>query len=99
MVEEEPTTPRIAEACQLPIDERAVQLLRVWGPLTCSMLGELLWGKSDKPGTAPYARAAGRVLHRLERAHRVCRRRDDHRVLWSLILKSGQPFRVEVKTR
>jgi len=33
---------------------------------TCSAIGDFLWGPwSNRPGSAPYARAAGRVLARL----------------------------------
>lgn len=35
------------------------------GPMTCSNLGSLLWGKFRKPQA--YARPAGRVLRALER--------------------------------
>jgi hypothetical protein len=76
------------EACQLSIDERAVALLRAHGPMTCSWLGDLLWADQSpsgrgRPGTAPYARAAGRMLHRLLRAGRVCKTSDGHHTLWS----------------
>ena len=64
-------------------DDRAVAMLRQHGPSTCSQLGEYLWGRSGKSGSAPYARAAGRVLHRLERAGRVAKIYDHHRTLWS----------------
>jgi hypothetical protein len=75
----------------MPVDERAITILRAKGPVTCAQLGEYLWAHLSpsgrgRPGTAPYARAAGRVL-RLERAGRVCRSYDGHSTLWSLAFK------------
>ena len=67
-------------------DDRALALLRERGPMTCSRLGELLWGeRTNRPGTAPYARAAGRVLARLARAGLVRKEHDGHHTLWRRI--------------
>lgn len=86
-----------------PVDERAIGILAAKGEMTCQQLGEHLWGrKADgswrrKAGTAPYARAAGRVLHRLLRARRVFQRSDGHHTLWGAILKNGKPLGVIVR--
>jgi len=103
--DEEPTKPRgskpLAPTPAAPVDERAVAILLASGPMTCQRLGERLWGPHapgghGRPGSAPFARAAGRVLHRLERAGRVCRRNDGHHTLWSVILKNGRPLAIAV---
>ena len=47
------------------IEHHALHTLRERGPMTCTMLGEALWCSSKRPGSAPYARPAGKVLRRL----------------------------------
>jgi hypothetical protein len=65
-------------------DQRALAILRERGPLPCSQLGEALWGRRGAGNcSCPWARPAGRLLHRLLKLGLVHRTHDAHFTLWS----------------
>lgn len=79
----------------IPLTEREIDALRSlmkYGPMTCANLGEEIWiggrGGGYRPlsiyrgGTCPYARPAGRIVHRLERLGLADRKYDGHRTLY-----------------
>lgn len=53
-------------------EKQVIQLLSKEGPLTCSQIGEALWGKHRKRAES-YARPAGRIVRRMERRELVMR--------------------------
>lgn len=66
-------------------DVKALEALKR-GPMTCANLGSELWGANRRGGncSCPWARPAGKLLHRLERRGLVRRIRDPHYALWGL---------------
>jgi hypothetical protein len=49
------------------IEQRAVDIIKERGHVTCAQLGDALWGESGRGGnsTCPWARSAGKVIKRL----------------------------------
>jgi hypothetical protein len=65
-------------------DKRALAILRRGGAMTCARLGEALWGRTGKGNcSCPWARPAGKLLHRLRRLGLVRREATEHHTLWS----------------
>jgi hypothetical protein len=67
-----------------PTDRRALVILKKRGRMTCARLGEELWGRAMGSSSCPFARPAGRVLHRLLSLGLVYRESGSHHTLWGV---------------
>lgn len=54
----------------MTVTDEAVLALLATGNMTCTEVGETMWGRRGK-GRQSYARPAGKVLHRLKRLGKV----------------------------
>ena len=68
-------------------ERRALEMVKLRGPVTCAQLGDCLWPDAKGSSTCPMARSAGAVLARLQKKGLVRNKPDDFHRLFVL---SGQ---------